>query len=479
MDGQRAIARRLVIGVPDDGLSAAWERDISMYAPAGFIVFRRHFRDLTDLRRLTTRLRELTRPRRVFVSLDEEGGFVSQLAGHLTVPPNAALLARGATPGDIEYVARVTGERLRALGFDWDFAPVADVHSRADNPVIGPRALGTTPDAVSRAVGEWLAGFRAAGIASCLKHFPGHGDTTLDSHVTLPRFDGDLALLERRELAPYRAHLDADSVMTAHVVYPALDAKMPGSLSRAVTHDLLRGRLGFGGLAITDALEMRGAAEGRGPGELARAALEAGNDLLLYAFHDDAVRRVRLELAKALVEGGLDHAPFDEARPRLAAFDRAHPEPTEAELGRALESLTPPDWDTRLAAIIERGLIVRGALPRAAASGAWRVSEPEFAHGTTLKESLHRLGVEIGATDTAAADIAAVMSRLPLPGPEIERLRALARERPLVLVGLQNDAFLSRVPEAVLTISAADATPLTRAAVVRRLIVARSEAGVA
>ncbi|HUK62925.1 MAG TPA: glycoside hydrolase family 3 N-terminal domain-containing protein, partial [Dongiaceae bacterium] len=230
MDGQRAIARRLVIGVPDDGLSAAWERDISMYAPAGFIVFRRHFRDLTDLRRLTTRLRELTRPRRVFVSLDEEGGFVSQLAGHLTVPPNAALLARGATPGDIEYVARVTGERLRALGFDWDFAPVADVHSRADNPVIGPRALGTTPDAVSRAVGEWLAGFRAAGIASCLKHFPGHGDTTLDSHVTLPRFDGDLALLERRELAPYRAHLDADSVMTAHVVYPALDARMPGSL---------------------------------------------------------------------------------------------------------------------------------------------------------------------------------------------------------------------------------------------------------
>jgi beta-N-acetylhexosaminidase len=477
MDGQRAIARRLVIGIPDEGLTTAWERDVSMVAPAGFIVFRRHFRDLADLRRLTIRLRELTRPRRVFIALDEEGGFVSQLAGHLTVPPNATLLARGAAPGDIEYVARVTGERLRALGFDWDFAPVADVHSQLDNPVIGPRAFGATPEAVSAAVGEWLAGFRAAGIASCLKHFPGHGDTTLDSHLTLPRFDGDLALLERRELAPYRAHPDADSVMTAHVVYPALDAGNPGSLSRAVTHGLLRERLGFGGLAITDALEMRGAAEGRGPGELARMALEAGNDLLLYAFHDDAVRRVRLELAKALVDGGLDHAAFDEARPRLAAFDRAHPEPAEAELGRALETLTPPEWESRLTAIIERGLIVRGALPRAAAEGAWRVSEPEFAHGSSLRESLGALGIAVDAGASPAAEMVAVMSRLPLPEAEIERLRALARERPLILVGLQNDAFLSRAPEAALTISASDATPLTRAAVTRRLAAARAAAG--
>jgi beta-N-acetylhexosaminidase len=476
MDGQRAIARRLVIGIPDDGLTPAWERDVSMYAPAGFIVFRRHFESLADLRRLTTRLRELTRPRRVFIALDEEGGFVSQLTGHLTVPPNATLLARGATPGDLEYVAHVTGERLRALGFDWDFAPVADVHSQADNPVIGPRAFGTTPEAVSAAVGEWLAGFRAAGIASCLKHFPGHGDTTRDSHVTLPRFAGDLALLERRELAPFRAHLDADSVMTAHVVYPALDAAMPGSLSRAVTHGLLRERLGYAGLAITDALEMRGAAEGRGPGELARAALEAGNDLLLYAFHDDAVRRVRLELAKALVDGGLDHAALDEARPRLAAFDRGHPEPTEAELARALETLTPPDWEARLTAIIERGLLVRGALPRAAA-GVWRVSEPEFAQGPTLREALAGVGLAVDPGATPAAEVVAVMSRLPLPDAEIERLRALARERPLVLVGLQNDAFLTRVPEAALTISSADATPLTRAAVARRLAVARVAAG--
>src|SRR5512147_1232782 len=119
MDAQRGIARRMVIGLPPDGLSSEWERDFAAYPPAGAILFRRDFADLEALRRLTRRLRELARPRRIFLGVDEEGGFVSQLAGHLTVPPNATLLARGAAPGDIEWAARVTGERLRAVGIDW------------------------------------------------------------------------------------------------------------------------------------------------------------------------------------------------------------------------------------------------------------------------------------------------------------------------------------------------------------------------
>jgi len=119
----------MVIGLPPGGLSPAWEKDFAAYPPAGVIVFARDFPDLDGLRRLTTRLRELARPRRLFIATDEEGGFVSQLAAHLTVPPNAALLARGAAPGDIAWAARVTGERLRAVGIDWVYAPVADLHS--------------------------------------------------------------------------------------------------------------------------------------------------------------------------------------------------------------------------------------------------------------------------------------------------------------------------------------------------------------
>src|SRR5262249_21742107 len=207
MDAQRGIARRMVIGLPKEGLDAGWERDFAAYAPAGVSLFRRDFATLEALRELTSRLRRLARPRRIFLSVDEEGGFVSQLGGLLTVPPNAALLARGAAPGDIEWAARVTGERLRALGIDWVFAPVADIHSRPENPVIGPRSFGSDPGAVSRAVGEAMRGFRAAGVAACLKHFPGHGDTSVDSHLALPRLDLSLEELERRELIPFRDHL--------------------------------------------------------------------------------------------------------------------------------------------------------------------------------------------------------------------------------------------------------------------------------
>src|SRR6185436_15620780 len=194
MDGQRGIARRMVIGLPKEGLSPAWERDFSSYPPAGVILFGRDFKDLEDLRRLTSRLRELARPRRLFLSIDEEGGFVSQLGPHLVVPPNAMLLARGGHLDDIEWAHRVTAQRLRALGIDWVYAPVADVASEPRNPVIGPRSFGSDPAAV--AVGAALRGLQAGGVAACLKHFPGHGDTRTDSHHALPVIDRDLAGLE-------------------------------------------------------------------------------------------------------------------------------------------------------------------------------------------------------------------------------------------------------------------------------------------
>ena len=477
MDAQRGIARRMVVGLPQDGLAPAWEKDLAAYAPAGVIVFRRDFRDLDDLRRLTARLRELARPRRLFIAMDEEGGFVSQLAGHLTAPPNALLLSRGSPPGEIEWLARVTGERLRALGVDWVLAPVADIHCEPANPVIGPRAFGTDATTAARGVAEAVRGFRAARVACCIKHFPGHGATALDSHLALPVCGADRATLERRELEPFRAGLTADAVMTAHVVYPALDPDRPATFSSAIAHDLLRGTLGFRGVCLTDALEMKGAAEGRGPLEAGRQALAAGCDLLLYVFHDEELRRVRLELARALVDGRIERAGFDAARARLAALDASLPEPAAEELARPLESLTPPEFEERLERIIERGLVVQGALPASAIGKPWRVEAPEFPFGAQLAGDLAAAGVPV-AGDGAGVELVAVASRLPLPAVEIERLRALARARPTVLVGLQSDAFLDAVPEAAVRLSAADATPLTRRVVARRLAgIARGQAG--
>ena len=471
MDAQRGIARRMVIGLPREGLSPAWEKDFAAYPPAGVIVFARDFSDLEALRRLTRHLRELARPRRIFIAIDEEGGFVSQLGPHLTVPPAAGLLARGAAAGDLEYVSRVTGERLRALGIDWVFAPVADIHSEPRNPVIGPRSYGSTATQVSGRLGEVLKGFRAAGIASCLKHFPGHGDTLVDSHLALPRCDAGLATLESRELVPFRDHFDADAIMSAHLLVPALDdSGRPATFSPPIVHALLRERLGFTGVCITDALEMKGAAKGRDPAETGRLALEAGCDLLLYAFHDEALRRARLSLAKLLADGALERTWFDAARPRLAGFDARTPEPREGELSRPLESLTPPDWTARLEAIVERGLIVRGGLPRS--GGAWTIQEPEHAYGPTLRDELSHAGVPVTTGVEGAVHIEVLASRVPLPPPELERLRARCAAGPTIVVALQADEFLDGLDSAALRIRACDPTPLTRRLVARRLAAA-------
>ena len=470
------VARRMVIGLPGGGLISAWERDFAALPPAGVIVFRRDFESLEALRLLSARLRALARPGRIFIAMDEEGGFVSQLGGRLEVPPNAALLARGAEAGDIEWLARVTGERLRALGVDWVLAPVADVNALPANPVIGPRAFGTDAATAARAVAEAVRGFRAAGVACCLKHFPGHGSTALDSHLALPVCDADRATLDARDLEPFRAGMaaGAGAVMTAHVLYPALDQGQPATFSRATAHDLLRRTLGFGGVCITDALEMKGATGSRAPFEAGVLALEAGCDLLLFAHHDEALPGLRARLAEALDRGRLDRADFEAARARLEDFDRACPEPRAEELARPIESLTPPGWVERLEAIVSRGLVVRGALLREAAAWPWQIEEPEGLEGPGFRGCLANAGVplpQLLATprdpgEKAVAFIA-VRSRLPLAGAEVERLRAQCRARPTVLVGLQNDAFLDALPEAAVRVSAADATPLARRMVSR------------
>ena len=473
MDAQRAIARRTVIGLLPGGLTPAWERDFAAYPPAGVIIFARDFSGPDALRALTRRLRELAGPRRIFIALDEEGGWVSQLAGHFTVPPNAALLARGAAPGDLAWITEVTGRRLRALGFDWNYAPVADVHSEPDNPVIGPRAWGTTPESAGVALTEVLAGLRAAGVASCLKHFPGHGDTRTDSHLALPVCEADAATLAAREFVPFASHPDADSLMTAHVVYPALDPGVPGTYSRAIVQGVLRERLGFRGVVITDALEMQGAAVGRTPAEAGLAALAAGCDLLLYAHWNEDVRRARYTMADAVVEGKIDRALFDATRPRLATFDAAHAEPTAEMLAMPLEDLTPRDWESRLAAIITGALKVEGHAPDA---GGWRVvEESEWKQGPTFAASLRDAGVADGGA-SPTADVFAIASRVPLTPERIASLRAHAATRPTILVGLQNDRFLDLVPEAALRVSAADCTPLTRRVVSERLASLRAEA---
>ncbi|UMG93404.1 glycoside hydrolase family 3 N-terminal domain-containing protein [Nocardioides sp. TF02-7] len=216
---------------------------------------------------------------------------------------------------------RAVGAELAAAGVDLDLGPVADVNSNPANPVIGTRSFGADPALVARHVAAWSRGVQEHGVAACVKHFPGHGDTAQDSHLTLPVLDAPATTVRRRELVPFAAAVDARvaAVMTSHLVVPALDPDRPATFSPTVL-GLLRDELGFDGLVVSDALDMAGASAGRGVPEAAVLALAAGADLLCTGPDKDPalVRDIGSAVVAAVGSGRLPEQRLVEAAGRVA-----------------------------------------------------------------------------------------------------------------------------------------------------------------
>ncbi|HVV84911.1 MAG TPA: beta-N-acetylhexosaminidase [Kofleriaceae bacterium] len=222
----------------------------------------------------------------VLVCIDQEGGVVQRVRAPATQWPPMLSLDGHPAPMDAalaEDVGLAIGRELTAMGFDLDFAPVLDVHTNPANPIIGDRAFGRDPQTVTRRALAFARGLDRGGVIPCGKHFPGHGDTVTDSHLVLPRVEHDRARLEAVELAPFAAAAKAGVpvLMTAHVVYPALDPDRPATLSPAILTDLLRGQLGYRGVILSDDLDMRAIVDHGGVGDAAVAAVRAGCDALL------------------------------------------------------------------------------------------------------------------------------------------------------------------------------------------------------
>ncbi|MCW2888026.1 MAG: beta-N-acetylhexosaminidase [Streptosporangiaceae bacterium] len=274
--------------------------------------------DRERLAALTAQLREAGDP---IISIDEEGGDVTRLA-HLTgsrYPGNAAL---GAVD-DVELTRQVhcsLGAELTEVGVNLDLAPTVDVNSAEDNPIIGVRAFGSDPALVARHAAAAVAGLQEAGVAACAKHFPGHGATVGDSHLGLPVVDADLDLLERRELMPFRAAITAGtkSIMTAHINLPRLTGSDPATMSHAAITGLLRERLGFQGVIVTDALDMHGASGVIGIPEAAVRALSAGADLLCLGSREFAasIDEILAAIVAAVLAGRLSEERLTEAADR-------------------------------------------------------------------------------------------------------------------------------------------------------------------
>ncbi len=294
------------VGSPQQNLLAgfqgtelpAWLERRLVSGLAGVCLFASNVDSPAQLRRLTSSIRCANDS--AVIAIDEEGGDVTRLYADSGSPyPGNAVLGRLDDLEETERHGRLIAEQLVALGCNLNFAPCIDVNSNPMNPIIGVRSFGADAALVARHGASWLGGHQGAGVAACAKHFPGHGDTTLDSHLELPTVDRSLDQLVERELLPFQTAVDAGvwAVMTSHILLPQLDACRPATFSPAILQTMLRDRLGFDGVIVSDALDMAGASASTGIPEAAVRALEGGCDLLCIGADTSDAELAEIETA--------------------------------------------------------------------------------------------------------------------------------------------------------------------------------------
>ncbi len=298
---------------------------IQKYHVGNVILFQRNIQSAQQVQELTASLQRIAKeagPRQpLLIMIDQENGMVRRFGQNATIFPGS--MALGAIGSEqIAYdVALATGRELHTLGINMNLAPVMDVNNNPANPVIGVRSFGEDPQMVARLGTAMVCGYRAAGILTCLKHFPGHGDTAVDSHLALPVIPYGMERLEAIELVPFKSAIEsgADSVMIAHMYLPELmqNEMVPATLSHAVITELLRQKLGFKGLIISDCMEMQAVSDTVGSEQGTVGALKAGTDLVLVS-HTFSRQRGSIEAVQAAIQDGtLSEERIQEAAERV------------------------------------------------------------------------------------------------------------------------------------------------------------------
>ncbi len=315
MTTEQKVGQLFVVYFADPYFSPALEQMITEYHIGGIIIFGRNVTNLADLARLINDAQNAAISSEpgipLFVATDQEGWPVFRLRNGATIFPSN--MAVGATDSvtDAQLMASTMATEMKAVGINMNLAPVMDVNSNPANPIIGIRSFGSSPQLVSRLGKAMIETYQAQGIIATAKHFPGHGDTSLDSHLSLPTIAHDLARLEAVELAPFRAAISAgvDCIMTAHITVPALDPETyhPATLSPPILEGLLKRQMGFKGLIATDSLGMRGLTDQYDVATAAALAFQAGADLLMFGDdpgHDPSEQIPAYQRVLELVENG-------------------------------------------------------------------------------------------------------------------------------------------------------------------------------
>ena len=319
MTSREKIGQLFMVGFMGTTVTSDLASFIKEYKPGGVILFSRNLESVEQIVELTNDLQRCSPQSPLLISIDQEGGRVSRLPKGFTIFPPCELIGR-CNSGELAYaVAATTAKELRAVGINMNMAPVLDVNSNPDNPVIGDRAFGSVSDVVSEMALVTAAGLQDNKVVACGKHFPGHGDTNADSHKELPVVEASRERLETVELPPFRraAAAGIETMMTAHVLYKALDDRLPATLSPDIITHLLREQMQYDGVVLTDDLEMHAIVDHYGLGDAAVRAFLAGCDVLLICKDRDREIAAFESVEKAVASGTIATKRLDQSVTRI------------------------------------------------------------------------------------------------------------------------------------------------------------------
>lgn len=464
MSLERKVGQLMSVAFHGSRVTSALEAMIRDKGIGGVILYSENFSDAASLSRLIAELSEIARQAKtipLFFEIDQEGGAVTRIGKGATVLPGQMALA--ATPDPAQSVRTAVGiiaNELNAVGVNWNLAPDGDVNDEPTNPVIGNRSFSSDPARVSSLVTAAVQAYAAANFLCCVKHFPGHGSTTIDSHTGLPRIDADRATLDRIELAPFRAAIavGVPAIMSAHIVVPALDPTpgLPVTLSKPVLTDLLRGTLGFGGVIVTDDLEM-GALQSVGEAAAGLRALQAGADFLLFRFDESAQLEGHRRIADAVRAGALPLERLEASARRIVNLKRSRsiylgrretPAPdlaahAQVSLDLARDSITLLRNRTVLP-LRGRVLVIAPAnpdvavLPDQPALGTVIARKRSDAVTQTMSLKPNASDVDRAVSAARQSDVVVIGTTDLFANPEQAQLvRAVANERPVCMVSLR------------------------------------------
>jgi beta-N-acetylhexosaminidase len=323
-EARRIAGQLIMIRMPETVLSETTINFIRDHHIRAICLFRQNMVNQEQLSKLTADLRAVMGPE-ALIGIDQEGGAVVR-STWVPQPPAAMSLGASNDPDLCRQVGAAVARSVKALGFNWNFAPVLDLNNNVNNPVISERSFGADPVQAHKLASAWMEGSLAEGVACCVKHFPGHGDTHVDSHRDLPEVNKSRAQLDALELAPFKAAAkNAPAMMTAHIVYPQIDPENPATMSKAILTGILRDEWNYHGVVITDGMDMHAIAGRYGVGIAAVKALAAGADMVMALGNTETQLETLDALSSAILSGEIEYASLQKKLARIRQLTETYP----------------------------------------------------------------------------------------------------------------------------------------------------------